>query len=147
MVPTPPVYAVDESGNTIFNPQTGRPVVAQGRDPDVSVASGIFGSFNDAPGGFKEELREINIGGGLEYWYDKQFAFRAGYFYEHPTKGNRQYITMGAGVVYSLLAIDMSYLISTTNNNPLANTLRFTLRLNIDKEAAREIKDKAKEGN
>lgn len=147
LVPTPPVYAVDESGNTIFNPQTGRPVVAQGRDPDVSVASGIFGSFNDAPGGFKEELREINIGGGLEYWYDKQFAFRAGYFYEHPTKGNRQYITMGAGVVYSLLAIDMSYLISTTNNNPLANTLRFTLRLNIDKEAAREIKDKAKEGN
>ena len=81
----------------------------------------------------KEELREINIGGGMEYWYDKQFAFRTGYFYEHYTKGNRQYITLGAGLRYTVFAIDLSYLISTTQQNPLANTLRFTLRLEFEK--------------
>ena len=105
-------------------------------------------SFTDAPGVynpetgevesgsvFKEELREVNIGGGLEYWYDKQFAFRSGYFYEHFSKGNRQYITLGAGLKYQVLTIDMSYLISTTQNNPLANTLRFTLRFTLDDAA------------
>ncbi|MDP4586574.1 MAG: PorV/PorQ family protein, partial [Flavobacteriales bacterium] len=105
-------------------------------------------SFFDAPGNvlidefgnveveqgsvFREELREINLGGGLEYWYDNQFAFRTGYFYEHFSKGDRQFITLGAGLKYSVLAIDMSYLISTRQNNPLANTLRFTLRLEFD---------------
>lgn len=142
LVPTPPVYALDENGQPVTDSQ-GKFVVAEGRDPDVGVASGIFGSFNDAPGGGKEELREVNIGGGFEYWYDKQFAFRGGYFYEHPTKGNRQYLTFGAGVNYSMLSIDLSYLISTTNNNPLANTLRFTLRLNIAKMS--ELKEDSKE--
>ena len=79
----------------------------------------------------KEELREINIGGGFEYWYDQQFAFRTGYFYENYTKGNRQFITLGAGLKYQVLTIDMSYLISTTQQNPLANTLRFTMRFAV----------------
>ena len=78
-----------------------------------------------------EELREINIGGGFEYWYDQQFAFRTGYFYENYTKGNRQFITLGAGLKYQVLTIDMSYLISTTQQNPLANTLRFTMRFAV----------------
>ena len=78
-------------------------------------------------------MREINLGGGLEYWYDKQFAFRTGYFYEHFTKGFRQFITLGAGLKYTVFGIDLSYLISTTQQNPLANTLRFTLRFEFDK--------------
>jgi hypothetical protein len=81
----------------------------------------------------KEELREINLGGGLEYWYAKQFAVRAGYFWEHYTKGNRKYFTLGAGVRYSIFSIDLSYLIANTQRSPLANTLRFTLGFNFDK--------------
>jgi hypothetical protein len=128
LVPTPPRYSID--GDTII----------AGMDPNVGVATGMVQSFYDAPGDvsnegeiisgtvFKEELREINIGGGFEYWYDQQFAFRTGYFYENYTKGNRQFITLGAGLKYQVLTIDMSYLISTTQQNPLANTLRFTMR-------------------
>ena len=82
LVPTPPVY----SDSTIAGEEN--PIIFAGKDPNVGVAQGIFQSFGDAPGGGKEELREINIAGGLEYWYDKQFAFRAGYFYENKTKGN-----------------------------------------------------------
>lgn len=148
LVPTPPIYLRDTDGQIVIDQGTGDPVVASGRNPDVGVASGIFGSFNDAPGDvtinedgtvdvasgsvLKEELREVNLGGGFEYWYDNQFAFRAGYFYEHPTKGNRQFITLGAGIKYSIFGIDLSYLISTTQQNPLANTLRFTLKLSFD---------------
>jgi hypothetical protein len=141
LVPTPPTYALDENGKPTIDPVTRKFVIDKGRDPDVSVTSGIFGSFNDAPGGVKEEMREVNIGGGFEYWYDKQFAFRGGYFYEHPTKGDRQYLTFGAGVNYSMLSIDLSYLVSTSNNNPLANTLRFTLRLNVAKLS--DVKDQS----
>ena len=100
-------------------------------DPDVSVVNGVFQSFWDAPGGTKEEFRELNYSVGLEYWYAHQFSVRAGYFYEHPTKGDRQYFTMGAGVKYNVFALDFSYLIdassSINGSNPLANTLRFTL--------------------
>jgi hypothetical protein len=128
LVPTPPRY--NAAGDSIL----------AGKDPNVGVATGIVQSFFDAPGDvsnegtiiegtvFREELREINIGGGLEYWYDQQFAFRTGYFYENYTKGNRQFITLGAGLKYQVLTIDLSYLISTTQQNPLANTLRFSLR-------------------
>ena len=128
LVPTPPRY--NAAGDSIL----------AGKDPNVGVATGIVQSFSDAPGDvtnegeiiegtvFKEELREINIGGGLEYWYDQQFAFRTGYFFEHYTKGNRQFITLGAGLKYQVLTIDLSYLISTTQQNPLANTLRFSMR-------------------
>jgi len=78
---------------------------------------------------FREELREINIGGGLEYDFMDVFSFRTGYFYEHYSKGNRQFIAMGAGLKYTVFNIDLSYIISTTQQNPLANTLRFTLSL------------------
>ena len=121
--------------------------IISGRDSDVGVAAGIFGSFTDAPGSvlqdendefyvvsgskFKEEMKEINISMGLEYVYANQFAFRTGFFHEDPTKGNRQFITLGAGVKFQVFSIDMSYLISTRNQNPLANTLRFGLNMNL----------------
>jgi opacity protein-like surface antigen len=78
---------------------------------------------------FREEMREINLGGGIEYNFADVFTFRTGYFYEHYSKGNRQFITMGAGIKYTVFTIDLSYLVSTTQQNPLANTLRFTLRM------------------
>jgi len=118
LVPTPPSY--NDYGE-----------INGGMDPDVSVVNGVFQSFWDAPGGTKEEFRELNYSVGLEYWYAEQFSVRAGYFYEHPTKGDRQYFTMGAGVKYNVFALDFSYLIdassSINGSNPLANTLRFTL--------------------
>ncbi len=118
LVPTPPRYNDDGE-------------ISRGMDPDISVVNGVFQSFWDAPGGPKEEFREINYSLGMEYWYAYQFAIRAGYFYEHPTKGDRQYFTMGAGVKYNVFALDFSYLIdassSINGSNPLANTLRFTL--------------------
>ena len=97
----------------------------------MGIVTGMFQSFYDAPGGFKEEMREINFSTGMEYWYAEQFAIRAGYFYEHNTKGGRQYFTFGSGVRYNIFALDFSYLInantSINGNNPLANTMRFTL--------------------
>ncbi len=134
LVPTPPIY---EDGEVAF-----------GKDPDVGVAAGIFNSFSDAPGipaldagvrtgeavpnsVLREELREINISTGLEYVYANQFAFRTGFFHEHASKGNRQYITLGFGLKFEVFSLDMSYLVSTRNQNPLANTLRFGLNLNL----------------
>jgi hypothetical protein len=99
---------------------------------NVSVVKGMFQSFSDAPGGFEEELQEINISVGAEYWYDKQFAARAGYFYEHENKGNRKYFTAGVGLKFNMLSIDASYLIPVAQNNPLANTVRFTLGVDLD---------------
>ncbi len=119
LVPTPPIYS-DSLSN-------GQPQILYGSDPDVSVAEGMFKSFSDAPDGFSEEMKEINIAGGMEYWYDKQFAFRAGYFYEHEDKGNRKYFTLGAGLKYNVFGLDFAYLIPTDQRNPLENTLRFTL--------------------
>src|SRR6185295_8750039 len=121
LVPTPPIYS--DSTDKI----TGKQEILFGKPSDVSVPSGIFQSFGDAPGGFKEELKEYNLCGGLEYWYDKQFAFRAGYFFESALKGNRKYFTLGAGVRYSVFGLDFAYLIPTEQRNPLENTLRFTL--------------------
>ena len=148
LVPTPPVYLLDENGAVVIDPATGNYAIASGKDPDVGVAQGIIQSFSDAPGRvsydannnvvvasgsqFKEEMREFNFGGGFEYWYDKQFAFRTGYFWEHYTKGNRKYFTLGAGVRYSKFALDLSYLIANTQTSPLANTLRFTLGFRFD---------------
>jgi len=97
---------------------------------------GVFGSFGDAPGGFKEELREIMYSVGFEYWYNKQFALRGGYYYEHPTKGNRQFLTAGLGLKYNVFGLNVSYLIPTSNQrSPLDNTLRFTLVFHLDKQA------------
>jgi len=97
-----------------------------------SVVAGIFSSFNDAPGGEKEEFKEITFSLGAEYWYNKQFALRAGYFYEDPTKGNRKFFTAGAGLKMNVFALDFSYLLPVAQNNPLANTLRFTLSFDFD---------------
>lgn len=99
---------------------------------DKSIVSGMFGSFSDAPGGFREELREYNIGGGIEYWYAKQFGIRAGYFNEPSTKGGRKFITLGLGVKYSVFGLDFAYLIPTEQRHPLQNTLRFSLLFNFD---------------
>jgi hypothetical protein len=122
LVPTPPEY--DSEGE-----------IVAGKDPDVSIVSGIFQSFGDAPGGFREEIREINYSIGSEYWYNDQFAVRAGYFFEHNTKGGRQFFTFGSGVKYNIFLLDFSYLInasqSINGNNPLANTMRFSMTWNF----------------
>ncbi len=130
LVPTPPTYQLDTNGAVVY--KGGQPVILAGKDPNRGVAEGMFGSFNDAPGGSKEELREINYSLGMEYWYNKLFAVRVGYFYEHPTKGNRQYFTLGAGVKYNVFGLDFAYLIPTQQRNPLENTLRFTLTFDFD---------------
>lgn len=134
LVPTPPIYGQD-STNSADN------IIISGQDPDVSVAQGIFQSFSDAPNGFKEEMQEINIGIGSEYWYDNQFAFRAGYFYEHQNKGNRKYFTLGAGLRYNVFGLDLAYLIPTDQRNPLENTLHFTLTFDFNGADANKEKD------
>lgn len=98
----------------------------------IPWASGIFKSFGDAPGGFSEELKEFTLGGGVEYSYMDSFALRLGYFKEHETKGGRKYFTLGAGFKYTSVKIDVSYLMSTSKvQNPLENTLRFSLTFNF----------------
>ena len=95
---------------------------------EESTIGGIFSSFGDAPGGGKEEFRELMYSIGLEYWYDEQFAVRAGYYSEHNTKGARKYFTVGLGLKYNIFGINFSYLVPTTSQrNPLDNTLRFSL--------------------
>lgn len=131
LVPTPPIYAKDSTNQPVVDPVTGDYVIEYGKDPNRSVVSGIFGSFSDAPGGFKEELREFTYSLGMEYWYDKQFAIRGGFFHEHPTKGNRKYFTLGVGLRYNVFGLDFSYLIPMEQRNPLENTLRFTLVFNF----------------
>lgn len=130
LVPTPPIY----------NDSTG--LVKYGMDPNVPTPVGMVRSFYDAPGilmddgsrsVFREEINEINISVGMEYWYREQFAIRGGYFYEHETKGNRKYFTVGIGLRLNVFAIDFSYLIPVKQNNPLANTLRFTLAFEFGK--------------
>ena len=134
LVPTPPIYAQDSTGQPIKD-DNGDYVIESGKDPNRSLVSGMFGSFADAPGGFDEELAEIMWSVGTEYWYDNQFALRGGFFYEHPLKGNRKYITLGAGLRYNVFGLDFSYLIPLEQRNPLENTLRFTLVFNFDKVA------------
>lgn len=99
---------------------------------DISPISGIFKSFNDAPGGFGEELKEIYGGIGIEYCYNQQFSVRAGYHYENEFKGNRKYYTVGAGFKMNVFSLDGAYLISAAQNNPLDQTLRFSLSFDMD---------------
>lgn len=125
LVPTPPIYDRD--------PVTGEMIITNGKDPNVAIASGMLQSFNDAPGGFNEELREFTISYGAEYWYSKQFALRAGYFHEDQNKGNRNFFTFGLGLRLNVFGLDFAYLIPThMRNNPLANTLRFTLTFDFE---------------
>jgi hypothetical protein len=150
LVPTQPVYQ-QVNGAVVFG-QDNLPIIYSGRDPNVGVASGIFGSFTDAPGNvtldnsgntigvekgskFREELREVNLSVGAEYLYSHLFAIRAGYFHEHPTKGNRRYLSFGAGIKYKVVEIDISYLLALTQQSPLANTLRFSIKFNMGAEA------------
>ena len=128
LAPTPPVYAVDEDGNPVFDENDER-VIEAGQDPNVGVMQGVFQSFTDAPGGMAEEFNELMFSAGVEYWYLKQFAFRGGYFYEHETKGNRKYVTFGLGMKMNVFSLDFSYLLPATKGvrSPLANTLRFTM--------------------
>ena len=121
LVPTPPI--------------TDKGEIKLGQSGDVGVISGIFQSFSDAPGGYKEEFREINYSVGSEYWYNDQFAIRAGYFFEHDTKGGRKFFTFGSGVKYSAFILDFSYLVNASTDagatNPLANTMRFSMTWNF----------------
>ena len=121
LVPTPPLY--DEEGNIIA-----------GMDNNIGTMLGAIRSFYDSPNGFSEELQELQISVGAEYWYDKVFAVRGGYFFEHENKGGRQYLTLGGTVKYQTLVLDISYLIPTTTlqTSPLANTVRISLAMNFE---------------
>lgn len=99
---------------------------------DMSPITGIFKSFTDAPGGAKEELREINYSLGAEYSYNQQFFIRGGYFHESAYKGNRQYFGFGAGFALNVIRIDAAYMIATAQSSPLDQTLRFTLSFDMD---------------
>lgn len=109
---------------------------------NMSPITGIFKSFSDAPGGFKEELREINYSIGAEYSYNQQFFLRAGYYHESQFKGNRQYFGIGAGFSLNVVRLDASYMIATAQTSPLDQTLRFTLTFDMD--GLREILGKRK---
>jgi hypothetical protein len=127
LVPTPPI---DSAG-----------VIIKGMNPDVSVAQGMVQSFYDAPGGFSEELKEITISVGGEYWYREQFALRAGYFNESAMKGNRKYFTLGLGLKMNVLTLDFSYLLPAAfRTSPLANTMRFTASFNIGRTKKQQPK-------
>jgi hypothetical protein len=131
LVPTPPIYATDSLGNNIVD-ENGNKIIAAGMDPDVSVVSGMVQSWYDAPNGFEEEMREFYFSIGAEYWYNKVFAVRTGFFYEDKYKGNRKYFTLGAGLKYNVFGLDFSYLIPLAQQNPMENTLRFTLLFDFD---------------
>jgi len=120
LVPTPQ-YTYDSLGNI-----DGRVI------DDGPLIQGMLSSLGDAPGGFREELKEFTYSIGLEYWYAKQFALRAGYFHEAETKGARQYATFGAGLKYKVFQIDAAYLQPFTRRHPLQNTIRFSLLFDID---------------
>jgi hypothetical protein len=137
LVPTPP--QLDANGN-----------IVAGTDPrQKTVLSGIFGSFTDAPNGFREELQEFTLSLGAEYNYNNLFFARAGYFGENANKGNRKYFTVGAGFKYQSLGLDVSYLLAQGQSSPLGNTIRFTLSYTVNKTAKEKFfdGDKEKEGN
>jgi hypothetical protein len=137
MVPTPQVYfsdgsyqGVDMNGDGIVDSTDND--LAKNEYRSIGWFSGIFQSFTDAPGGFSEELKEVTYSLGSEYVYQDAFSFRAGYFYESPDKGAREFFSLGAGFKYSSVKIDVSYLFSASKvQNPLENTLRFSLTFNF----------------
>ena len=125
MVPTVPVQGVNEN-NSDYQDRVRREY------SDVSSISGMFKSFSDAPGGFKEELEEVQWSVGAEYVYNDQFTLRAGYHHESESKGNRKYFTVGGGFRMNVFSLDVGYVISTAQSNPLDQTLRFTLAFDMD---------------
>lgn len=165
LVPSPAHYAtIDSDGDGQVDDYT----LISGKPSDIGVIAGMLQSFYDAPGRplkdesgdyiqnadgsyqvakgtkFKEELTEINIATGIEYWYNDVLALRTGFFYENKNKGNRQYFNFGVGFKYNMFGIDISYLASLARQSPLANTLRFTLRLNLDSKGQEKVSDDAK---
>ena len=114
-------------------------IVAKNKEiANKSIVSAILGSFGDAPGGFSEELKEINLSTGLEYNYNDLLYARGGYFYENKDKGDRQYLSMGLGLRYQVFGVDGTYLVPTgsnSQNNPLAQTIRVSLHFNVNKLA------------
>lgn len=156
LVPTPPYMDVVDGNYTI---------ISGTNSSDVGVIAGMLRSFYDAPGApvtddngdyvqnidgtyqvvkgskFREELSEINIATGMEYWYNNTFALRTGFFYESKNKGARQYINFGVGFKYNKFGIDISYLAALQRVNPLANTLRFTLRMALGGDSNADLKE------
>lgn len=120
LVPTPSIEN-NSGANASTDNHSNQPVI-----------SSLFSSFSDAPGGFKEELKEITISMGLEYLFARKFALRTGYFNESQYKGNRKFFTVGAGVKMNFCSVDFSYLMPTSQNNPLSNTIRFTVLFDAD---------------
>jgi len=136
LVPTPPIYKTDESGNPIPIPGGGYEIAA-GRDNDVSPITGMIQSWYDAPCGFSEEISEFNLAFGTEYWYNELLALRGGFFMESKKKGNRKYATLGVGIRYNVFGLDFSYLIPmNSTQNPLQNTMRFSLVFDFGKAAS-----------
>lgn len=141
LVPTPQiVYIKGYDGSDSLDPD-GNPYidrVVQNDDPPIT---GAIKSFYDAPGGFREELKEINISVGFEYIYAKQFMLRLGYFNEPKTKGNRKYFTFGFGLRYKVFGLDAAYLVPVVQRNPLQDQLRFTLLFDLDAFGDKPIND------
>ena len=133
LVPTMPVNR-DKNGNKLFGDgeEDKWEEYLRKNYYDVSPISGIFKSFSDAPGGFKEELQEIRWSLGAEYVYNDKFSIRAGYHHESENKGNRKYFTVGAGFKMNVFSLDAGYVIATAKSNPLDQTLRFTLSFDMD---------------
>ena len=134
LVPTRPTLSqyIEETGSAEDDYSGYTAWLADEGYYNVSSISGIFKSFNDAPGGFKEELQEIQWSAGMEYSYNNQFFVRAGYHYEHPNKGNRKYYTVGAGFKMNVFSIDAGYVISAAPSNPIDQTLRVSLAFDMD---------------
>ena len=130
LVPTPPVTVGDSTYSKYYRNMT--------EYYNTGVVRGAIQSFYDAPGGFSEELRELQFSVGGEYWYKQTLAARAGYFFEHATKGGRQYLTFGFGLKYNIVQFDVAYLVPTTSfsSNPLSNTIRISLFFNFKPKQA-----------
>ena len=129
MAPTEEMWKADDPDGTKYG---SLEAYAQEKYNDLSSISGIFKSFSDAPGGFKEELEEIQWSVGAEYVYHDQFSLRAGYHHESENKGNRTYFTVGGGFRMNVFSLDVGYVIATAKSNPLDQTLRFTLSFDMD---------------
>lgn len=141
LVATPPLQEADESDadfqrryNDYYN---------------LGSVQGAIQALYDAPNGFSEKLQELQLSAGAEYWYNKTFAARIGYFYEHANKGGREYLTLGAGIKYNVFTIDLSYLVPTTkfSTNPLANTIRISLSVDFSKTTSTDSTDMDKATN
>lgn len=121
------LLAMDINKLLVPSPDINNP----GNSDSISTPEALFVSWYDAPYGFKEEMHELMYSVGAEYWYNNKFALRAGYFHENKNKGNRKYFTTGLGIKFNVFSLDFSYLISTSQQNPLEGTMRFTLGFNF----------------